>query len=73
MSSDIWGAVAAATGVWIIATFTVIGTGPKPNRLDGVVWTAASSDKVASHPTLVRRSLATSSVSWRNASLNQSR
>jgi len=24
---------------------------------DGVIWTSTSSDKVASHPTLVRRSL----------------
>jgi hypothetical protein len=71
MSSEIWSAAAAATAIWIIASFTVISTAPKPARPDGVVWTLASSDKVASHPTLVRRSLAATPVSWRAASLNQ--
>ena len=56
MSSGIWGAAAVATGMWIIACVTLVATDTRPPT-NGVLWTLASSDKVASHPTLVRRSL----------------
>jgi hypothetical protein len=42
--------------MWIIACVAVFGSEPRLPA-DGVVWTSTSSDKVASHPTLVRRSL----------------
>ena len=56
MPGDTWGAAAVATGMWIIACVAVFGSEPRLPA-DGVVWTSTSSDKVASHPTLVRRSL----------------
>jgi hypothetical protein len=55
-SGNTWGAAAVATGMWIIACVAVFGSEPRLPA-DGVVWTSTSSDKVASHPTLVRRSL----------------
>ena len=56
MPGDTWGAAAVATGMWIIACVAVFGSEPRLPA-DGVVWTSTSSDKVASHPTLVRRAL----------------
>jgi hypothetical protein len=57
MFSETWGAFALASGMWIIASIALIaGDTAGPSR-SGTVWTASSSDKVASHPTLVRRSL----------------
>ena len=56
MPGDTWGAAAVATGMWIIACVAVFGSEPRLPA-DGVIWTSTSSDKVASHPTLVRRSL----------------
>jgi hypothetical protein len=56
MSSETWGAVALAAGMWVIAAASVIGLDTRAPH-DGVLWTVASSDKVASHPTLVRRAL----------------
>ena len=55
MSSDIWGAAAVASGMWIIASVALIG-GDTTAPSNGVLWTLTSSEKVASHPTLVRRS-----------------
>jgi hypothetical protein len=55
-SGNTWGAAAVATGMWIIACVAVFGSEPRLPA-DGVVWTSTSSDKIASHPTLVRRSL----------------
>ena len=56
MSSETWGAVALAAGMWVIALGSVIGSDTL-GRPDGILWPLASSDKVASHPTLVRRAL----------------
>jgi hypothetical protein len=69
MPTDTWGAVAAATGMWIIASVCLIGADAKASRPDGVLWTAASSEKVASHPTLVRRSLTATHTPVRTAGL----
>lgn len=55
MSSNIWAAVVAATGLWIIVGLTVL-LGP-PRQPGGDIWVVASSDKIASHPTLVRAAL----------------
>jgi hypothetical protein len=71
MIADYWGAVAIATGMWIIASAAVISSDAKSIRSDGVIWTATSSDKVTSHPTLVRRSLPAAS-GVRTAALGQS-
>ncbi len=57
MSSDLWGAVAIATGMWVIGSINLIGSAGTVTPPNHVVWTASSSEKVASHPTLVRRSL----------------
>jgi hypothetical protein len=57
MLTETWGAVAVATGMWVIASVAYVGGEAPAVRSDGTVWTASSSDKVASHPTLVRRSL----------------
>jgi hypothetical protein len=65
MSSETWGAVALAAGMWVIAAASVIGL---DTRHDGVLWTVASSDKVASHPTLVRRALPEKPAPLRTAS-----
>ena len=66
MSSDTWGAVALAAGMWVIASASVIGLDTRAPH-DGVLWTIASSDKVASHPTLVRRALPDKPVPVRTA------
>ena len=71
MLSESFGAVALATGMWIIATAAIIGD-MKSTRPDGALWTTASSEKVASHPTLVRRSLPAHS-GVRTAALTQPR
>jgi hypothetical protein len=69
MSSETWGAVVVATGMWLIASAGFIGTDAKAPRPDGVLWTSASSDKVASHPTLVRRSFPATPVAVHTAGL----
>jgi hypothetical protein len=69
MTSDIWGAFAVATAMWVLASVTLIGADARVARPDGVVWTAASSDKVASHPTLIRRSLAGTPLPLRTTTL----
>jgi hypothetical protein len=72
MSSDTWGAVALAAGMWVIASASVIGSGTGAPQ-DGVLWTIASSDKVASHPTLVRRALPEKPTPVRTATLGEAR
>jgi hypothetical protein len=69
MPAETWGAVAAATGMWIIASVCLVGADAKAARPDGVLWTSASSEKVASHPTLVRRSLPTTHGALHTAGL----
>jgi hypothetical protein len=68
MTSDVWAAVAGATGMWITGAMTLINTDGRHDTT-GVVWTSASSDKVASHPTLVRRSLPSTPTPMRTAAL----
>ena len=72
MSSDTLGATTLALGMWVIACGAVFfgSSGPPAN---GMIWTAASSDKVASHPTLVRRSFPGTPASIRTADLSQFR
>jgi hypothetical protein len=55
--------------MWLIASAGFIGTDAKAPRPDGVLWTSASSDKVASHPTLVRRSFPATPVAVHTAGL----
>ena len=69
MSSETWGAVAVATGMWIIGSMSFINADARAARPDGVLWTSASSEKVASHPTLVRRSLTATQAGVRTAGL----
>jgi hypothetical protein len=71
MFADYWGTVAVATGMWIIACAAVIGGDTRTIRPDGVVWTVTSNEKVASHPTLVRRSMPRSYDAVRTAALGQ--
>jgi hypothetical protein len=71
MTSETWSAAALAAGMWIIAAGAVIGSDARTPRADGVLWTVASSDKVASHPTLVRRALPDKPASVRTASLDK--
>ena len=73
MVTDNWGSFAVATGMWIIASVTLIASDSKALPPDGLVWTAASSDKVASHPTLVRRALPSTPAPVRTAALSQTR
>jgi hypothetical protein len=54
MSSEIWGAAAVASGMWLIACVALIAGNTKLPT-NGALWTLASSERVASHPTLVRR------------------
>jgi hypothetical protein len=72
MSSETWGAVALAAGMWVIASGSVIGSDTL-GRPDGVLWTLASSDKVASHPTLVRRALSQRPGQVRTAAADEAR
>ncbi len=71
MSSDTWGAAAHATAMWFIAGGAVLSGDITRTRPDGSVWTAASSEKIASHPTLIRRSNAVVSTRVRTAALDQ--
>lgn len=73
ISSNTWCAAALATGIWIVASTAVITDDGNSGRPDAVVWTATSSEKVASHPTLVRRAIPGSSTAMRTASLSHSR
>ena len=55
MSSNTLAALVLATGLWIgLAAWAMGGGSTRPN---GEFWTSTSSAKVASHPTLVGRSL----------------
>jgi hypothetical protein len=68
MSSDELGAASFALGVLVTAYgMASLGEGRPPAK--GMVWTAASSDKVASHPTLAERSLSSVAAGIRKAEL----
>ena len=51
MSSDTFAGLVLATGFWIIAAGALMF---EPDKPQGHIWTSTSSDKIASHPTLVR-------------------
>ena len=53
MSSEAASGVVIATALWVIAIVAVVGGPTKP---PSEVWLVTASDKVASHPTLVRAS-----------------
>jgi hypothetical protein len=51
MSGNSLAAVVLATGLWIIIAVAVFGGAPRPNT---DIWVASASEKVRSHPTLMR-------------------
>jgi hypothetical protein len=51
MSTEMLAGLVAATGFWIIVAVAVVGG---PTKLPNEVWVSTASDKVPSHPTLVR-------------------
>ena len=51
MTSDMWAGLAMATGLWVLITATLVSPPATPLS---EVWVATSSDRVRSHPTLVR-------------------
>ena len=54
MAPNLFAGLIAATGIWGIATWTVLSSdGSAPREL----WTVTSSDMLPSHPTLVRASV----------------
>ena len=68
MSSDTWGAASFALGVLVTAYGAAsVGEGWPPAK--AMVWTAISSDKVASRPTLAKRSLSRMAAGIRTAEL----
>ena len=69
MSSNWLSGLVMATGLWIIIAVAVIGGSPLPRA---EIWVATASEKVPSHPTLVRAAdpMMTAAVS-RKVSLNR--
>jgi hypothetical protein len=51
MTSDIWGGLAMATGLWVLVATALVSAPANPPK---EVWVSTSSDRVRSHPTLVR-------------------
>jgi hypothetical protein len=51
MSSEALAGLVMATGLWVIAAAAVFGAPTKP---PSEIWVSTASDKVRSHPTLVR-------------------
>jgi hypothetical protein len=51
MNFNIWAGLVLATGLWAVVAATAL-SGPFPPRSE--LWVATSSQKVKSHPTLVR-------------------
>ena len=51
MPINLVAAAVAATGVWAISAWTIVAADASPPR---ELWTVTSSDKIRSHPTLVR-------------------
>lgn len=70
MSSDTLGAATLGVGMWMIACGAVFFGDTRPPT-NAIIWTTASSDKVASHPTLVRRSFPGTPAAIRTADLIQ--
>ena len=68
MSSDTWGAATFALGVLVTAhSAAVFGEARPPAK--AVFWTATSSDKAKSLPTLPKRSLSSLAAAMRAAEL----
>ena len=53
MSSEAISGLVMATVLWMLAAIAVVGG---PTKTPSEVWLVSASDKVASHPTLVRAS-----------------
>jgi hypothetical protein len=51
MTSDLGAGLAIATGLWVLITAALVSPPATP---PSEVWVATSSDRVRSHPTLVR-------------------
>ena len=68
MSTNYVAAAMMATGLWAVSAWTVFSAdGSTPREL----WTVASSDKVRSHPTLVRAAVPRSLASARETYLTR--
>jgi hypothetical protein len=64
MPTNFVAAANPATGIWAISAWTIVAAdAPSPREL----WTVASSEKVRSHPTLVRAAVPRSLASAREA------
>jgi hypothetical protein len=57
--SDTNAAVALATALWLGIGYGIVAASPPPS---GPVWVATSSEKLASHPSLMRASYPVSAV-----------
>jgi hypothetical protein len=51
MTSDLWAGLGMATGFWMLMVVALVSL---PANVPSEVWVATSSDRVRSHPTLVR-------------------
>jgi hypothetical protein len=51
MTSEMWAGLAMATGIWLVFAGALVSA---PADLPKEVWVSTSSDRVRSHPTLVR-------------------
>ena len=51
MTSDIWAGLVMATGLWLLVATAVMSP---PANAPKEVWVTTSSERVRSHPTLVR-------------------
>ncbi len=52
MNSELWAGLAMATGLWMLVLVALVS--PPPTSQPKELWVATSSDRVRSHPTLVR-------------------
>ena len=51
MTSEMWAGLAMATGLWVLIAVALVSS---PANAPKEAWVATSSDRVRSHPTLVR-------------------
>ena len=66
MKTNLVAAAIAATGLWTISAWTILTAETSAPR---ELWTVTSSDKVRSHPTLVRAAVPRSLASGRETHL----
>jgi hypothetical protein len=59
MTKELYAAAVFSTAVWIIV---VVAAFTAPNAPPSELWVASSSERVASHPTLRRASLPTTTI-----------